>query len=110
MGAADGWSGLFDEFVGRFAGRFGRVEPRCRMRSYLRGLLSEVERRNGWTLAEAVGDAGPQGMQGLLNSYCWDVDGLRDDIRGLVVDELKDACGGVLVVDETGFLKKGHRS
>ncbi|KUM86450.1 DDE endonuclease [Streptomyces cellostaticus] len=76
----------------------------------MRGLLSEVERKNGWTLAEAVGDAGPQGMQRLLNSYCWDVDGLRDDIRALVVDELEDADGGVLVVDETGFLKKGHKS
>lgn len=80
------------------------------MRSYLRGLLSEVERKNGWTLAEASGDVGPQGMQRLLNSYCWDVDGVRDDIRALVVDELEDADGGVLVVDETGFLKKGRNS
>ncbi|WP_437115002.1 IS701 family transposase [Streptomyces flaveolus] len=110
MGVCDGWSGLFDEFVGRFAGRFGRVEPRRRMRSYLLGLLSEVERKNGWTLAEAVGDAGPQGMQRLLNSYCWDVDGLRDDVRALAVEELEDGNDGVLVVDETGFLKKGRKS
>jgi hypothetical protein len=69
---ADAWSGVFDDFVARFAGRFGRVEPRRRMVSYLRGPLSETERKNGWTLAEAAGDTGPQGMQRLLNHYLWD--------------------------------------
>jgi len=80
------------------------------MRSYLLGLLSEVERKNSWRLAEAVGDAGPQGMQRLLNSYCWGVDGLRDDVRALVVEKLEDGDDGVLVVDETGFLKQGKAS
>jgi hypothetical protein len=63
----DGWSGAFGYFVARFVGRFGRVEPRWRMVSYLRGLLGEAERENGWTLAEGAGDSGPQGMQRLLS-------------------------------------------
>lgn len=80
------------------------------MASYLRGLLSEVERKNGWTLAEVAGDAGPEGMQRLLNFYAWDTDGLRDDIRDVVVECLGDPRDGVLIVDETGFLKKGRKS
>ncbi|MEY9877947.1 SRSO17 transposase [Streptacidiphilus sp. MAP12-33] len=107
---ADGWSDLFGDFVSRFAGRFGRVEPRRRMVSYLRGLLSESERKNGWTLAEAVGDSGPQGMQRLLNHYLWDADAVRDDVRDVVVEHLGDPDRGVLILDETGFLKKGVKS
>jgi SRSO17 transposase len=107
---ADAWSDVFDDFVARFAGRFGRVEPRRRMVSYLRGLLSETERKNGWTLAEAVGDAGPQGMQRLLNHYLWDTDALRDDVRDAVVEHIGDPERGILILDETGFLKKGIRS
>jgi SRSO17 transposase len=105
-----GWSAGFDAFLGRFAGRFPRVESRRRMRWYVRGLLSEVERKNGWTLAEAAGDAGPEGMQRLLNFYAWDTDGLRDDVRTAVVEAIGDAEDGVLIVDETGFLKKGTKS
>lgn len=107
---ADGWSGLFDDFVARFAGLFGRVEPRRRMVSYLRGLLSETERKNGWTLAEGAGDTGPQGMQRLLNYYLWDADALRDKVRDAVVEHIGDPVRGVLILDETGFLKKGVRS
>ena len=66
------WSAGFAAFTGRFAGRFTRVESRRQMAVYLRGLLSETERKNGWTLAEAAGDSGPQGMQRLLNFYAWD--------------------------------------
>lgn len=106
----DAWSGVFDDFVARFAGRFGRVEPRRRMVAYLRGLLSETERKNGWTLAEAAGDTGPQGMQRLLNHYLWDADTLRDDVRRAVVEHIGDPERGVLILDETGFLKKGIRS
>ncbi len=80
------------------------------MRSYLRGLLGEVERKNGWTLAESAGEAGPERMQRLLNFYAWDVEGLRDDVRDAVVEALGDAERGVLIVDETGFLKKGRKS
>ncbi|WP_081789961.1 IS701 family transposase [Kutzneria albida] len=105
-----GWSAGFEVFLGRFAGRFPRVESRRRMRWYVRGLLGEVERKNGWTLAEAAGDAGPEGMQRLLNFYAWDADGLRDDVRAAVVEHIGDAERGVLIVDETGFLKKGTKS
>jgi SRSO17 transposase len=107
---SDGWSDAFEDFVSRFAGRFGRVEPRRRMVSYLRGLLSETERKNGWTLAEAAGDDGPQGMQRLLNHYHWDADALRDDVRDVVVERIGDPERGILILDETGFLKKGVRS
>lgn len=101
---------MFDDFVARFAALFGRVESRRRMVSYLRGLLSETERKNGWTLAEAVGDDGPQGMQRLLNHYRWDPDAMRDAVRDAVVEVLGDPERGVLILDETGFLKKGARS
>ena len=76
---------------------------------YLRGLLSPVERKNGWQLAEQAGDATPDGVQQLLYNYRWDADLVRDDLRDYVVEHLGDA-GGVLVVDETGFLKKGGKS
>src|ERR671917_1475465 len=104
------WSAGFAVFTGRFAGRFTRVESRRQMAVYLRGLLSETERKNGWTLAEAAGDGGPQGMQRLLNFYAWDVDGVRDDVAAVVAQALGDSERGVLIVDETGFLKKGTKS
>lgn len=80
------------------------------MVAYVRGLLAEVERKNGWTLAEAAGDVGPERMQRLLNFYAWDCDGLRDDVRDVVVEAIGDEQTGVLIVDETGFLKKGNSS
>ncbi|MDH6283994.1 IS701 family transposase [Prescottella agglutinans] len=104
------WSAGFTAFCARFAHRFSRVESRRRVGGYLRGLLGEIERKNGWTLAEAAGDAGPEGMQRLLNFYAWDCDGLRDDVREVIVETIGDADKGVLIVDETGFLKKGTRS
>ena len=104
------WSASFEAFCGRFGARFPRVESRRQMRSYLRGLLSEAERKNGWTLAEVAGDGGPERMQRLLNFYAWDTDGLRDDVRDVVVECLGDGHRGVLIVDETGFLKKGTKS
>jgi len=105
-----GWSARFGEFVARCAGRFPRVESRRQAASYLRGLLSETERKNGWTLGEAAGDAGPEKMQRLLNFYAWDADGVRDDVRQAVVEAIGDEHQGVLVLDETGFLKKGTQS
>ena len=72
------------------------------------GLLSPVERKNGWQLAERGGDATPYGVQRLLSSYRWDADLVRDDLAGYVVGHLADA-NAVLVVDETGFLKKGKQ-
>ena len=91
------------------AGRFRRPEPRRRALEYLRGLLSPVERKNGWQLAEQAGEATPDGVQRLLYNYRWDADLIRDDLRDYVVEHLGDA-DGVLVVDETGFLKKGGKS
>ena len=98
-----------DALVELIAGRFGRVEPRRRVGAYLRGLLAGLERKNGWTLAEHAGAVSPDGMQRLLRTAGWDVDGVRDDLRGYVLDELGDPAG-VFIVDETGFIKKGVRS
>ena len=91
------------------AGRFRRPEPRRRSLAYLKGLLSPVERKNGWQLAEQAGDATPYGVQHLLSTYIWDADLVRDDLRDYVVEHLA-AADGVLVVDEMGFLKKGTKS
>lgn len=92
--------------MGRIAGRFARVEPRRRARAFVLGLLSELPRKNCWTLAEHAGDANPYGLQHLLSRAKWDADAVRDDIRGFVVEHLHDTAA-VLVVDETGDLKKG---
>ncbi len=105
-----GWSSALEELHGRIARRFSRSEVRERARRYLQGLLQRVERKNGWQLAEAIGEADPQGVQRLLNAAKWDADGVRDDLRGYVVQHLGDEASGVLVVDETGFLKKGDKS
>jgi SRSO17 transposase len=98
-----------DALVELIAGRFGRVEPRRRVGAYLRGLLAGLERKNGWTLAEHAGGVSPDGMQRLLRTAGWDVDGVRDDLRGYVLNKLGDPAG-VFVIDETGFIKKGVRS
>jgi SRSO17 transposase len=92
--------------MGWIARRFARVETRRRVRGFLLGLLSELPRKNAWTIAEHVGDATPDGMQHLLRKAVWDTDGVRDDLRDYVIEHLggQDA---VLVVDETGDLKKG---
>ena len=91
------------------AERFRRPKPRRRVLDYLRGLLSPVERKNGWQLAEHIGVATPAGVQRLLSQYRWDADLVRDDLKGYVAEHLADA-DAVLVVDETGFLKKGDKS
>ncbi|MGW1966233.1 IS701 family transposase [Streptomyces sp. NPDC001935] len=92
--------------MGRVAGRFARVEPRRRAHSLVLGLLSDLPRKNCWTNAEHAGDTTPHGMQHLLGRAKWDADAVRDDIRAYVVDHLRDE-DAVLVVDETGDLKKG---
>jgi SRSO17 transposase len=98
------------EMHARIAHRFVRSEARERARRYLAGLLERVERKNGWQLAEAMGETGPRGVQRLLNAATWDADGVRDDLRSYVVAHLGDEASGVLIVDETGFLKKGTKS
>lgn len=85
------------------------AEPRQRAFSYLQGLLSSVKRKNGWQLAEQAGEATPHGTQRLLNAATWNVESVRDELRSYVLENLS-AEGSVLVVDETGFLKKGEHS
>ena len=94
------------DLIGR---RFPRAEPRQRAATYVQGLLSPLERKNGWQLAEQAGDAAPYGVQHLLGRAVWSADEVRDDLRAYVVEHLGDA-EAVLVVDETGFLKKGTHS
>ena len=96
----------FDELMSRIGHRFVRVEPRRRVSAFVRGLLAGLPRANCWTLAEHAGDAGPQGMQRLLSAAAWDHDGVAADLRDYVVEHFADP-GAVLVVDETGDLKKG---
>ena len=100
------WQTGFDDMFGLVASRFAQVQSRRRARLYLLGLLSGAERKNSWTIAEQAGDLSPDGMQRLLNFYAWDADTVRDDLRGYVLDRLGDPAG-VVVADETGFLKKG---
>lgn len=102
---ADGLADL-DALIGA---RFARSEPRDHAIAYLRGLLSSEERKNSWTLSERAGDATPDGMQRLLSTTDWDPDLVRDDLQRYVVGQLGDR-DGVLILDETGFLKKGLRS
>ena len=103
------WAAGLDELAARLEPRFGRAEPRRRALSYLRGLLSPIERKNGWQLAEMAGDASPDGVQDFLSRVRWDADQVRDDLRAYVVEHLGDAKA-VLVLDETGFVKKGNKS
>ena len=93
----------------RIAGRFARAEPRARVREYVSGLVAGLERKNGWTLAERAGEVSPDGMQRLLRRADWDTREVRDDVRDYVIEHLGDP-GGVLIADETGFIKKGTRS
>jgi SRSO17 transposase len=103
------WAEGLEEVHARIASRFARSEPRERVLAYVRGLLAPVERKNSWTLAERAGEASPDGMQRLLAAADWDADAVRDDLREYVVEHLGDPAA-VLVVDETGFLKKGTKS
>jgi len=103
------WAAELEALCQRLAPRFGRVEVRRRAGGFLQGLLSGAERKNGWQLAEQAGDHTPDGMQRLLNHARWDPDQVRDDLRDYVTEHLGDP-GGVLVVDATGFLKKGTKS
>ena len=93
----------------RIAPRFVRPEVRARAGRFLTGLLDPVERRNGWQLAEVLGEPSPDGVQRLLRTARWDANAVRDDLRTYVVEHLGDP-GAVLVIDETGFLKKGSKS
>jgi SRSO17 transposase len=103
------WAAGLQDVHARIGARFARSEPRERVAAYVRGLLAPVERKNSWTLAERAGEATPDGMQRLLATADWDADAVRDDLCDYVVEHLGDP-GAVLVVDETGFVKKGTKS
>jgi SRSO17 transposase len=105
----DRWSAEFESFQARFAPFFARSEPREAARRYLRGLLASVQRKNCWQMAEVVGQQDPQPMQRLLYSARWDEDGVRDELQRFVIERFGDK-GGIGVIDETGFLKKGAKS
>src|SRR5437764_2457453 len=103
------WAQALARLHARFAPRFARPEPRRRALLYLQGLLSEIERKNGWQLAEHAREATPYGMQRLLSQAVWDVDLVRDDLRNYVSEHL-GAKGAILVIDETSFPKEGEKS
>jgi SRSO17 transposase len=103
------WADQLEEVQDRLAPYFERAEPRHRAMSYIRGLVSVTERKNGWQLAELAGESTPDGMQRLLNTAHWDADQVRDDLQHYILTHLADP-EAVLVVDETGFLKKGTKS
>ena len=105
----DRWWTAFGAVIDRIESRFARYEPLRHAAALMLGMLSGLERKNCWTIAEARGDLTPDGLQHLLARARWDADAVRDDLRDYVVE----AFGGpdaVLVVDETGDLKKGKHS
>jgi SRSO17 transposase len=109
MEQTEAWVSALDELAARIASRFARSEARQRAKAYLQGLLGPAERKNGWQLAEAVGDATPYGVQQFLYRALWDADAVRDDLDQYVCEHLGDE-EAILIVDETGFLKKGRHS
>src|SRR5919205_1036618 len=106
---AERWAQGLAALAERIRGRFSRSELRERATAYLRGLLSPAERKNSWQLAEEAGERKPYGFQHLLGRAEWSADQVRDDLCAYVREHFSDA-GAVLVIDETGFLKKGVKS
>jgi SRSO17 transposase len=103
------WGQQLDAVARRIGARFARSETRDRVRTYLVGLLAPVQRKNAWQLAERIGEDAPYGVQHLLGRSDWDPDEVRDDLRAYAVGALGDP-DAVLILDETGFLKKGTHS
>jgi SRSO17 transposase len=103
------WTEELEALNERLSAHFARSEVRERAQDYLRGLLSETERKNGWQLAEVAGNATPYGIQHLLGRANWDAEAVRDELREYVGEHLSGQ-GSVLIVDETGFIKKGDKS
>src|SRR5712691_6970510 len=104
-----GWAQALTRLHARIAPRFARPEPRRRALKYLQGILSSIERKNGWQLAEHAREASPYGMQRLLASAVWDADLVRDDVRDYALEQLGDTQA-ILVIDETCFPKRGTKS
>jgi len=109
ISVAQGGTAYLTDIERRLAPYFERAEPRRHAMAYLRGLLSPAERKNSWQLAEASGDATPYGLQHLLGRALWDPEAVRDELRTYVIEHLGETKA-VLVIDETGFLKKGRHS
>jgi SRSO17 transposase len=103
------WTEELEAVGGRLSVHFARSEVRQRAQDYVRGLLSEAERKNSWQLAEVAGNATPYGIQHLLGRASWDADALREDLREYVIEHMADS-ESTLIVDETGFIKKGTNS
>ena len=103
------WSAEFEELTGRISGLFVHPKSRLHARRYLEGLLAPIERKNGWTIAEYVGEKEPKAMQRFLNLASWNADALRDFGRDYAMENLADSRG-VLIADPTGFAKKGRKS
>ena len=103
------WAQALFGLHARIAARFARPEPRRRALAYLHGILSETERKNGWQLAEHAGESRPDGMQRLLSQAVWDTEGVRDDLRAYVLEQLGQESA-ILVIDETSFPKRGDKS
>jgi SRSO17 transposase len=104
------WSEELEAVGNRLSDHFARSEVRQRAQDYLRGLLSEAERKNSWQLAEVAGNSTPYGIQHLLGRASWDADALREDLREYVIEHLLADSESCLIVDETGFIKKGEQS
>ena len=104
-----GWAVGLSALHQRIAKHFVRAEPRQQAYDYLRALIGPIERKNGWQIAEHMGAATPDRVQRLLATAHWDADQVRDDLRTYVVEHLGDP-EAVLVIDETGFLKKRTKS
>src|SRR3978361_2116350 len=103
------WGQQLDAVAHRIGARFARSETRDRVRAYLVGLLGPAQRKNAWQVGEQIGEVEPYGVQYLMGRCEWDPDAVRDDLRAYVVESLGDP-DAVLVLDETGFLKKGAKS
>jgi hypothetical protein len=91
MTVPDCWTAILDAAHTRIAPRFARAEARTRVRRYLDALRAPVERKNGWQLTEHLGEAGPQGVQRLLNAADWDVEAVCDDLVACVAEHLGDS-------------------
>lgn len=105
----ESWAAQLEELHTRIAHRFARAEPRQRVLAYLKGLLSNCTRKNGWQLAELIGEMTPDGVQRLLSSAKWDEDSVRDELQRYIVEHLGNSPA-IGVLDETGFLKQGNKS
>jgi SRSO17 transposase len=105
----EGGRAYLTDIARRLAPYFARSQSRDRVLAYLRGLLSEAERQNSWQVAEVCGEPTPYGFQYVLSRADWDANAVRDELRIYILHHLGDA-NGVLVLDETGFLKKGQHS